>query len=168
MASLTATMQISIEARQIGAHDLAPQEHTPRITKRRSWESGTANGKIDLQWSDTRTLAASANEDIDLAGVLADAFGATFTAVEVASLYISADSGNTNDVEFGPAASNGFLGPFKDASDRLKIGPDQFFAMPAPAAGWAVTAGTGDKLNVANGGSGTPVTYTIHILARSA
>lgn len=166
--TLTATMQISIEARQIGTNDLSAPEQTIRKTKRRSWESGTANGKVDIQWSDTRTLAASANEDIDLAGVLADVFGATFTAVEIASLYIEADSANTNDVEFGPAASNGFLGPFKDASDRLKIGPDQFFAMPAPTAGWAVTAGTGDKLNIANSGAGSSVTYTIHILARSA
>lgn len=166
--TLTASMQILIETRRIGVDDLAPPEQGLRKTKRRSWESGTADGKVDIQWSDTRTLAASANEDLDLAGVLADVFGGTFTAVEIASLYIEAAAANVNNVIFGPASTNGFLGPFGAATHRLTLGPDQFFAMSAPTAGWAVTAGTGDKINIANSGSGSSVTYTIHILARSA
>lgn len=166
--TLTANMQITIESTQIGAGALANPEQRIRKVKRRSWESGTANGKVDIQYSATRTLAASANEDLDLAGVLAEAFGATFTAVEIASLYIEADAANVNNVVFGPASTNGFLGPFGAATHRLTLGPDQFFAMPAPTAGWAVTAGTGDKINIANSGAGSSVTYTIHILARSA
>lgn len=168
MAGVTGSFTITIDLKQVKDADLSHPEDSLKLSKRWGFLPGTANGQADILFHDVRTLAASASENLDLAGVLANAFGNTVTMAEVAALYIEADAANTNDVVFGPAASNGFLGPFGDASDRLKIGPGKCAFIPAPAAGWAVTAGTGDQLFVGNGGSGTPVTYTIILVGRTA
>lgn len=130
--------------------------------------SGTGANQADLVWQDTRTLAASANEDLDLAGVLADAFGATITAAELVAVMVTADAANTNDVVLGAATQpiplfGGTLGTFA-------VKPGGMFLSVAPSAAGQLTVGAGatDDLRVANSSSGTPVTYTILILARTA
>lgn len=168
MAGVTGSFALTIDLKQTKDADLSSPVDEVKLTRRWSYTPGTANGQADIQFHDTRTLAASASESLDLAGILANAFGNTVTMAEVVALYIEASAANTNDVLIGPAASNGFLGPFGDASDRLKIAPGKAMMIQAPAAGWAVTAGTGDLLFVGNGGSGTPVTYTIILVARTA
>ncbi|MCA0401294.1 MAG: hypothetical protein LCH38_10820 [Proteobacteria bacterium] len=165
---LTANIAVTIEAVHTAASDLSAPVDTLRRSKRRSWLSGVANGQIDEKFADTRTLAASANEDIDLIGALANVFGATVNFAEIAAIYIEADAANTNNVRVGPAASNGFLGPFADITDRIIVAPGQMFLITAPDAGWSVTAGTGDKLNIANSGGGTAVTYSIVVFGRTA
>ena len=127
-------------------------------------ESGTGSGQASKLFSDERTLAASATENLDLAASLIDAFGATITFASIKAIYIEAADGNTNDVVIGGAESNAFVGPFGDATDKIKIRPGGRFVWAAPKTGFAVTAGTGDILLVANGGAGTPVTYRIVLI----
>jgi hypothetical protein len=114
----------------------------------------------------TRTVFAggtSTTENLDLAGALTNAFGQTITFTKIKALAIVAAAGNTNDVVVGGASSNGFVSPFGDATDKIKIRPGGMFLITAPdATGFAVTAGTGDILLVANVG-GTPVTYDVVI-----
>lgn len=167
MAGVTGSFALTVDLKQIRDADLSNPVDELKFTRRWSFTPGTNNGQADIQFHDTRTLAASATENLDLAGVLANAFGNTVTMAEVVALYIEASAANTNDVLIGPAASNGFLGPFNAAADRLKIAPGKGMMIQAPAAGWPVTAGTGDLLFVGNGGAGTPVTYTILIVART-
>lgn len=130
--------------------------------------SGTGNSQCDLQYRAQRTLAASANEDLDLAGVLADAFGSTLTFVKVRGIWIRAATGNTNSVIIKPASSNGFTGPFGAATHTITLPAGGVFMATAPAGGWTVTAGTGDKINIANSAGSTTVTYDIHIIGASA
>jgi hypothetical protein len=130
--------------------------------------SGTTAGKADLIFNDTRTIAASGSEDLDLAGSLAGPFGETLTFVKVKAILVQAASGNTNNVEVGGAASNAFVGPFKDSSDIVAIPPGGAALFAAPTNGWTVTAGTGDLLKVANSAGSTGVTYTITIIGTSA
>lgn len=130
--------------------------------------SGTGASQCDLRYRAQRTLAASANEDLDLAGVLTDAFGTTLTFVKVRGIWVLAATGNTNSVIIKPAAANGFLGPFGAAAHTITLPPGGVFMATAPDAGWSVTAGTGDKINVANSAAGTSVTYDIHIIGASA
>lgn len=129
---------------------------------------GTTASKADKAFADTRTLAASANEDLDLAGSLLDPFGATLTFVKVKGIYVKAASGNTNSVKLKPAASNGFTGPFNAAADTVILPPGGFVVLAAPVSGWTVTAGTGDKINLANSAGSTSVTYDIVIIGTSA
>ena len=173
---LTSQFAAHIIAAQTGtapAPDLgsgAAAKATLNITKNIELATGTGAGQADLLFSDQRTLAASANEDLDLAGVLADALGATLTFARVKGLYVAAAAGNTNNVVVGDAATNtwaALLGT--DGTVALRPGAFLLVAVgAADATGYAVTAGTGDLLRVANSGGGTTVTYDIVVVGASA
>lgn len=130
--------------------------------------SGTGSNQVDLEFVQQTTLAASGTTTRDLAGSLSDAFGTTLTFVKIKGIYVTAASGNTNNVLVKPNSSNGFLGPFNAATDRVAIPPGGSFMVTAPASGWTVTAGTGDILYFANSGAGTSVTFDLHLIGTSA
>lgn len=130
--------------------------------------SGTSTSQCDLEYRAQRTIAASSNEDLDLAGSLADVFGNTLTFVKVRGIWIKASSANTNSVVIKPASSNGFTGPFGAATHTITLPKEGVFLVTAPQAGWTVTAGSGDKINIANSSSGSSVTYDIHVIGSSA
>jgi hypothetical protein len=116
-------------------------------------------------FSDQRTLAASANESLDLNGVLLNAFGQVINFTKVKLLAIFAAAANTNDVIVGGAASNGFISPFGGATHTNTIKPGGCLIMAAPDAnGLAVVAATGDLLKIANSGAGTSITYDIVVI----
>jgi hypothetical protein len=132
--------------------------------------SGTGAGQADKVFSDRRTLAASATEDLDLAGVLLDAFGAAITFVRVKGIFISAAATNANNVVVGAAASNPWA-TLLNATGTLTLRPGATVGAMAgvtDGTGYTVTAATGDLLKVANSGAGTSVTYDIHIVGASA
>lgn len=167
-AGVRASLSVSLIALLTGAAVAGEAaRYRADFQRSREWEPGAADqGDADILYSATRTLAASASEDLDLAGVLATALGTTIAAAEVVAIVIEAASGNTNDIRYGPAASGGALLGFADATDRRIIAPGDFEAMTCKR-GWAVTATSADKLNVANAAAGTSVTYTIHIIGRT-
>lgn len=132
-------------------------------------ESGTTDNKADLAWESERTLAASATEDLDLAGVLTAALGGgALTFARIKGLQIEADAANTNDVVIGAAGSNPWAALLNAAGTlTLKPGASVTFGT-AKNPGWPVTAGTGDLLKVANSGGGTLVKYRITMVGCSA
>lgn len=132
-------------------------------------DSGTGVGKADLRFTDTRTLAASATEDLDLAGVLTDAFGTALTFVRVKGIFISAAAANVNNVIIGAAASNAWAA-LLNATGTITLRPGASFGAMTGAAdtGYSVTGGTGDLLKVANSAAGTSVSYDIVIIGASA
>lgn len=167
MTGVTADIQLAFKGKLDGAADLGAPTAPVDFAKRVAIAAGTdALGKADILWADTRTLAASATENLDLAGVLSGLLGGTITAAEITAIIISADKGNTNDVVFFGAGSNPFNGPLSGTTPKLTIGPDDFAAITNKK-GWTVTATTGDILLVANSAAGTPVTYTIILVGRT-
>lgn len=168
MPGVTASLAFSLAARLTGAAvgGDTPQ-YTANVSRSLSFDPGTdATNKADRLYKATRNLAASANENLDLSGVLVDALGAVVTQAEILAIVIEADPTNVNDVKFGPAAANGALGPFNAAADRLTLAPGDFHVLTCKR-GWTITAGTGDQINVANAGAGTGVNYTITLIGRS-
>lgn len=167
--SLSTTISVAVSAAQTVARDLATVRVPLNYGKTSRLASGTAAGQADLMFSDTRTLAASASESLDLSGTLTDALGATLAFARVKAIVISASAANTNDVVIGGAASNTFVGPFADATDKVKVKPGGMLVLVAPGAtAYPVTAGTGDLLQVANSAAGTSVTYDVVIIGASA
>lgn len=170
--ALTTRLRASITAQQTSPRDLGtasdPITHAVAI----ELASGTGAGQADKVFADTRTLAASANEDLDLAaGALTDAFGTTLTFAKVKAVYVAAAAGNTNNVVVGGAATNTWTGPFGAATHTIAVRPGGVLELAAGEAdvnGYAVTAGTGDQLRVANSGGTTSVTYTLVIVGTSA
>lgn len=129
---------------------------------------GTGASQVDLMFTDTRTVAASTTEDLDVAaGGLTDAFGTTFTLAELKVLIVCAASTNTNNVVLGGDANSV---PFLSAAaTTISIKPGGCFSFTDPSAGGiAVTAGTGDIIQVANSGAGTTVTYDIIVMGSSS
>lgn len=165
---LSSVITAQIDSTLTSALDLAtgtvPLSHRKRFT----WATGTAADQADLIFHDQRTLTASSNEDLDLAGSLSSAFGATLTFVDLKAVMVSAAAGNTNQVRVSRPASNG-VPLFLAASDGIPIYPGGTFLWVAPGTSVVtVTAGTGDLLNIANSGAGTSVTYDIVIIGTSA
>ena len=143
--------------------------YAPSISKSLSVASGTGSGQADLLYAGTRTLGASATEDLDLAGtMLQDVFGANLTFVDVMGLFVSAAAANTNTVVIGGAAATQFVGWFGAATHTVALRPGQWITFFHPTTGFPVAAGSTDLLRIGNGGAGTSVTYDILIWGTSA
>lgn len=167
--ALKLAVMAAISGVYTGANDLTSLQQTFDASKKLQLATGTGADQADLAFADTRTLSASASETLDLAGGLTNAFGGALTFAEVVAVLIVAAAGNTNDVVVGGAASNAVTSLFGDATDTVKIKPGGMFLLAAPgAAAYAVTAATADLLQVANGGSGTSVSYDVYIVGRTA
>ncbi|MFJ2292101.1 hypothetical protein ACIOG7_10370 [Streptomyces sp. NPDC087894] len=165
-----ATLAVAAFAEQTSSIDLGTSRAPQSLARSLSLANGTGAGKADRVFSDRRTLAASGTEDLDLAGVLVDAFGATITFARIKGLVIAAAAGNTNNVVVGAASSNPWS-TLLGATGTLLVRPGAFVAVgtgAADATGYAVTASTGDLLKIANSSSGSAVTYDIHIIGASA
>lgn len=167
MAGVRGEIALRIDLTQSGTGDIGTPKMRATADKILSLVEGTdATNKANILFADTRTIAASANENIDLSGALSDAFGASIVAAEIVAIYIAAKAANANNVNVTRPASNGFIGPFLAASDGVSIKPGEY-ALFVSQSGWAVTAATGDLLNVANSAGGTGVDYDIIVVGRT-
>lgn len=141
------------------ADDPVSKDYTQNLS------NGTGANQASQQWHDQRTLTASSTENLDLAGVLVNAFGVVVTFTKIKALIIHASAANTNDVLVGGAASNAWVGWVNDVTDIVKVKPGGTLVWIAPDVnGGAVVTGTGDLLKVANSSSGTSVVYDVIVI----
>jgi hypothetical protein len=162
--SVTGNVKITANFALAGTVDLGSTAYQVNESYLHTFTNGTGAGAINNIWTDTRTLAASTTEDLDLAGGVANAFGSTLTFTKIKGIIIHAASTNTNNVVVG-GDSNGLIGWVGAANDLINVRPGGTFCIIEPnAAGYAVTAGTGDILQIANSSSGSSVVYDIIIL----
>ncbi|MGL5909492.1 MAG: hypothetical protein ACRCZP_05790, partial [Phycicoccus sp.] len=120
---LTSKVNVGVSATQTTALDLSNASANTTKSYALSLASGVAAGQADRIFTDTRTLAASANEDIDLAGALLDALGGPAAMVKVKAIVIAAAAGNTNNVVVGGAATNGFTSWVGAATHTVTVRP---------------------------------------------
>lgn len=166
--TLTSNIKVSIKANQVKSVDLGDASFPLAEVFEMALASGTGAGCADVLFTDTRTLSASATENLDLAAALSDVYGTTLTYAELRAIVITAATGNTNDVQVTRPASNG-VPLFLAASDGIPVPPGGIFLWGCPADGKiTVTASTGDLLTVTNSSSGTSVTYSVTIFGTSA
>jgi len=168
--SLTSSVRLAIQGVQQNTVDLGSSSARRTVELAISLAAGTGAGQADLVFADTRTLAASGTEDLDLAGALADAFGVAQVFARVKAIAVKAATGNTNNVQVTRPASNGLV-LFMAAGDGIALRPGQMFATAvgaADATGIAVTAATGDLLTITNSAGSTTVSYDIVIIGCSA
>jgi hypothetical protein len=167
--TLTSKLTVAAQADLANALDLAAAQVPLGFKKQIDLTTGTGAGQADRIFHDTRELAASASEDLDLAGGLVDALGASLTFARVKGLIVAAEPTNVNNVVVGGAAANQFVGPFGAAAHTLAVRPNGVLALFASdGVGYVVTAATGDLFKIANSGAGTPVKYSIVIIGASA
>lgn len=152
-----------------GAVDLGSIVHRFSWERALSYVDGAGAGAVNLLWTDKRQIAASSNDDIDLAGALVDALGAAVVFARVKAIGVYAWSANTNNVVVGNHPTAAFVGPFGGATHTHALQPGSVYEWGTPtAAGFAVTATTADILRIANSGAGTVVDYEIAILGAAS
>lgn len=169
--SLTTKLTVNLSAALTSAQDLASASVPLSLRQIVELADGTGAGHADRIFHDRRTLAASTSESLDLAGGLTDPLGASLTFARIKLMLIRAAAANTNNVLVGGAASNGFATFTADPTDKLVVRPGTTLLLATSdidATGYAVTAATGDLLQVANSAAGTPVTYDIVLIGASA
>lgn len=165
--ALSAQFNLAFRATLTGAADHGTPNAPVTVEKQIVLANGTGAAQADKIFSDQRTLNASTNEDLDLAGALTDPLGAALTFVKVKGIIVKAADANPADLIIGAAAVNGFFGLFGAATHTLNLPAGGVFSWVFPGTGKAVTAGTADLLRIASGAGGTS-TYDITIIGTSA
>lgn len=168
--ALTSRISVALNGLQTATPDLSAATSNVGVERTYSFLNGTLAGQADRVWKDSGTIGASSNTDIDLAGSLTDDFGGTVAFARIKALVIAAAAGNTNNVVVGAAASNPWT-TLLGSTHTITLRPGAWIALGAGTAdltGYAVTAGTGDVLRLANSGAGTGVNYDIAIIGCSA
>jgi hypothetical protein len=168
--ALSSTLAVSAFTELTGSSGLGTARIPAGLSRAVTLGSGTGAGKADRVYQARRTIAASGTDDLDLAGVLTDAFGASITFARIKGLFIAAAATNNNNVIIGNAASNAWA-TLLNATGTLTLRPGAVLATVAGAADpttYGVTASTGDVLRLANSGGGSTVSYDICIVGASA
>lgn len=166
---MTLTTQFSLR----GKFDIATQLDLgiDSFAGRSEWDINLADGAgasaANLVFADTRTIAASATDSLDLAGgSLLDPQRNALTFARIKGLWVRARSTNNaaNNVIVTRPASNG-VPLFDAAGDALSLRAGEIFTWTSPtAAGVVVTAGTGDLINFINSAGTNTVDYDVVIL----
>ncbi|MCG8447861.1 MAG: hypothetical protein MI753_19345 [Hyphomicrobiales bacterium] len=171
--TVTAELDVSLKIKQVGNAFGGGPTYEPTLRFAEAIANGTGAGQADLYHIAERTVADGANDDVDLAGVLADALGNSFAAAELVGFMIinkpAGAGSNTTDLTVGGGTNpfTGFVGGTAPTIGPLKPGAlAMLFASDAAGIG-TVTAGTGDILRVTNA-AGAANTYQIALLGRSA
>jgi hypothetical protein len=126
---------------------------------------GTGNLQANNWWADERTVAAGADDPLDLAGVLTNVFGEllNLTALKLMIILIK-DADGVKKLQVGPQALAGAIqGPWGGVGATNYTTVDDFgVPVNSPWAGYPVVGGTTDKVQVHNP-SAVAVTYRILI-----
>ena len=166
--TLRTEITAAIKADLVGSADFANPTFRLPAQPKIVLLSGTGPNQADVLFSDQRTLAASANEDIDLVGALNDPLGQLVSVAKLKALLIRAAAGNTNNVIVGGAPLNAVAGIFGAVTHTAIVPPGGVFEWAAPGDGITLTAGTADLFRIANSGAGSSVTYDIVAVGTSA
>lgn len=162
-------IQVSVAGSHIEALNLVTASVPYNFASRTALVDGTGAGQAKAFFSDVRTLAASASESLSLnGGSLKDAFGNVLSFTKIKALIIFASPANTNDVVVGNAGSDPVVGgPFgSSGTQTFAVHPGDVACFVSSTANgvFEVTPSTAENLQVANGSSGTGVTYTIIVI----
>jgi SPP1 family predicted phage head-tail adaptor len=128
---VSATIKASIAGSQTSALDLGTAEFPFAAAYVKALADGTAADQANVLFTDTRTLSASATEDLDLAGALANALGGSAVFAKVKAVLVTASAANTNNVNVTRPASNG-VPLFLAASDGVAVPPGGAFMLAGP------------------------------------
>lgn len=142
----------------------------------KSYSHGVAAGQFNLAYLAERTVATGADDDIDLAGVLASALGTSFAAVELALIFLlnrpkdETEAANTTHLTIGGGTNPmiGFLGGTAPTIGPIQPGGMFLLGGVEHAAGLGViTPDTGDILRIANQ-AGASNKYVLGLLGRAS
>ncbi len=164
--ALTGQLAVGLSLRETASADSGLQSAFNDIAANfPAWTiaNGTAAGQATKVFADTRTLAASTPEDLDLSGALTNLLG-TVVFTTIKAIFVYAAAANTNSVQVTRTVTTGVNTPFMADGDGVSLSPGAMFLWASPTTGGAVTNSTDDTLTVTNSAGSTSVDYTIIII----
>jgi hypothetical protein len=155
--SLDVRLLVQLTASLTGSSGLISVSAPLSLPRQINLSDGSGLGQASKAWSARRTISSSATDSLDLAGSLTDPLGAALTFTKLKLVIVAAALSNTVPVALTRPSSNG-VPLFSAAGDALPVHPGGVVVWAAPtAAGVAVTAGTGDLLDLVNGAASSTV-----------
>ncbi len=158
------SMNFQVLGQMIKALDIGTARLDVNYSKRYTVTNGTGASQSNMVWTDTRTVAASSSDDLDLYGGLTNAFGDTINFAAVKGIFIFAATANINNLIIGGDGA-GLVNWVGNANDVVNVKPGGMFAIYDPSAGgYGVTNTSADVLQIANSSSGSGVDYDIIVI----
>lgn len=163
--SFNGTITLSVSATLTDDATLGNGTHTIQKTYKKVYSNGSGANQASQMYAAVRSINASSNEDLDLAGGLTNIFGDTITFATVKEIIIYSHATNGDNLNIGGDATAAFSTIFGDSSDILSIAPGGLLHLQNPnAAGYAVTGTSADILQIANADSAEAADYDIIII----
>lgn len=164
--TVTAKMEAYVSANWSKTLDVGSAAATPKVSAEASFTNGTGANKVQQVGTKAGSIAASGTADIDLAGVLTDPGGDGITFTKVKGFIVK----NTSTSGDGLQVDGTFDTWLKASGDGVgPIMPGGFLAICNPsAAGYAVTAGTGDVITLTNLDSVNAQTYQVEVIGETS
>lgn len=130
-----------------------------------TYEKYLTDPTVDSLWWDTRELAASTAEELDVTSGLTDVYGVPINLASIYALAVVADLDNVGNLALGGSPDNfGALDP----DGAVFIPPGGSVFLSAPFAGWAVNAGATNIVKLENLDASTAARYNIMIAGKAA
>jgi hypothetical protein len=170
--SLTTRIQLTISATATDTAVVLPDGNSPSQSlsygKTWAWASGTGVDTADRIYMKKDTVATGTPKTYDIAGGLTDILGNTITMAKVNAIIVVNNSVTAGEILTVGAGSNPLLNWVIATGDGVKAGPGGAVVCLDPSlAGYAVTGGTGDVLQISVA-AGATVPIDVIIIGRSA
>lgn len=163
--ALSGRIALNIESTVTNPLDLSSPLDPLRYAISQVVSDGADANEASMHWHDSRQLLASGTDDIDLAGGITNAFGATITFARVKSILVRNKGTTAAAITVGPSPTNG-VANFLGTNDRLPAGA--WMAMGLfDATGWVITAGSADRIRVTNTSGSLTQEYEIIVIGSS-
>lgn len=165
--ALNTRLSVSLASELTATPDLGSSTTTTRLARELVLLSGTGADQADRIWADSGSIDASTTTTLDLAGALTQPDGSALALAKVKAVIVR-NTHATQTLTVQRPAANG-VPLLTAAGDAIPVPAGGLLVLAAPAAAGlaAVTAGTGDLLDLVNG-AGSAVTYEIAIIGTSA
>jgi hypothetical protein len=154
--SVTGNLNVSATATETISNGLASGSLSPALSVALAFAAGVGALKIQYTW--TVSATATATPVTYTLSALTDGLGRSVPLTKVHAIVI-AHLGTTDaqPLTVGGAASNPWVAPFADVSDKLKIAAGGVLALAGPlATGYAVASGSSDQLKLDPGANTIP------------
>ena len=153
------------------ALDLSTVSDASKLDYSQMLADGVAADQADKIWHDQRTVAAGANDDLDLTALASSLFGGSLSislAKLKAVLLVNTSTTAGDKLRLDSSVANACTGPFGgSATSKIEIGADSALLLSSKKDGWTVTGGTGDILRLSNPGANA-IIYKIVVVGTSS
>lgn len=161
---LISRVSVTLTGTLLSSPDFADVSFPLALLRTIDFANGAGAFQGNVLWADQRTIAPSGTDSLDLVGGgLVDALGVAVAPARLRALLIYSAPGNLNNLTIlGTANAVPIL---NTAATTHTLTPGGIFLATNPsAAGFVVTAGTGDIIQIVNAAGVNSVTYDIAII----